>query len=81
MLLCVECLSLSSYNLEDKAQGFGVTLGAHEIVTIRQTLCTHKQNSGITIATYLALLDLLSSLASEVLKLCDHQLLQWHLIQ
>ncbi|XP_055447795.1 transmembrane protein 187 [Psammomys obesus] len=61
MLLGVYC-----YNLENKIQEFEVALDAHVVAAIKEALCTHKQNSNISTATYLAL-GLVSFLGFEVL--------------
>ncbi|XP_008827836.1 transmembrane protein 187 isoform X2 [Nannospalax galili] len=81
LLLCVECLSLSSYGLALlHPQGFEVALGAHIVAVVGEALHTHRQYGSVYTARYLAL-GVLSCLGFVVLKLCDHQLTQWRPFQ
>ncbi|KAF6091688.1 transmembrane protein 187 [Phyllostomus discolor] len=81
LLLAIECLSLFSYGLALlHPRGFEVALGAHIAVTVGQALRVHRCYGSNCSGVYLVL-GVLSCLGFVVLKLCDHQLVQWHLFQ
>lgn len=81
LLLAIECLSLCSYGLALLHPcGFEVALGAHIAAAVGQALRAHGRYGSACSGVYLAL-AVLSCLGFVVLKLCDHQLSQWHLFQ
>ncbi|XP_011373851.1 transmembrane protein 187 [Pteropus medius] len=81
LLLAVECLSLCSYGLALLHPcGFEVALGAHIATVVGQALRAQGRYGGTRSGVYLAV-GVLSCLGFVVLKLCDHQLAQWHLFQ
>ncbi|XP_019519859.1 PREDICTED: transmembrane protein 187 [Hipposideros armiger] len=81
LLLTIECLSLCSYGLALLHPfGFEVALGAHIAAAMGQALRAHKRYGSTCSGAYFAL-GVLSCLGFVVLKLCDHQLAQWHLFQ
>ncbi|XP_062940105.1 transmembrane protein 187 [Cynocephalus volans] len=81
LLLSVEGLSLCSYSLALlHPHGFEVALGAHVAAAVGQALRAQGRYGSAASAAYLAL-GVLSCLGFVVLKLCDHQLAQWHLFQ
>ncbi|XP_059943415.1 transmembrane protein 187 [Mesoplodon densirostris] len=81
LFLAVEGLSLCSYSLALlHPRGFEVALGVHIAAAVGQALRTQGRHGSTSSGTYLAL-GVLCCLGFVVLKLCDHELSQWHLFQ
>lgn len=81
VLLATECLSLCSYGLALLHPcGFEVALGAHIAAAVGQALLVQGRYGSTRSGVYLAM-GVLSCLGFVVLKLCDHQLAQWHLFR